>query len=266
MRTKRLLLIAVLLVTSMLLASCINMQQEYWFNADGSGKLSMDVGMSESLMNMAEVSGGTNIPTEEELKQDFIGGNEALVKNVEARSYTQDGYVHYVVSADVPDMQKFFKDSQSSSEGFAMTLEKLPNGNLAFKQSVDMNSALGSGTGLDTSGADMSSMVGSMLDGQYWTVKVHVPNVVHTNGTWNKSGGYVEWKVPMKEMFGSQAYEMSLEYSAKTSILGTILKIALFLLIALVVVVAAAVGVFFVLKRRSTPPAPMTPPPSEPAV
>ncbi len=266
MKIQRFLFVAILLVASLVLAGCMNMQQELWFNPDGSGKFSMDIGMSESLVNMAEVSGGTGIPTEQDFKQQIVGSNQDDLKNVEAKTYTKDGFVHYTVSADVSDMGKFFASSQNNSQGFAMTLEKLANGNSSFKQSINMNSALGSGSGLDTSAADMASMMGAAMEGQYWTLRVHVPNMVNTNGTWNKSGGYVEWKVPMKDLFSNKGYEMTLEYSSRGSFLGTLLKIALFGLIALVVLAIAAVVIFFVLRKRNTPPAPIVPPPSEPTV
>jgi hypothetical protein len=259
MKIQRFLFVAILFVASLVLAGCMNMQQELWFNPDGSGKFSMDVGMSESLVNMAEVSGGTGIPTEQDLKQQFVGSNADYVKNVETKTYTKDGYVHYTVSADVSDMQKFFASSQFKNEGFAVTLEKLANGNSSFKQAINMNSALGSSSGLGESSTDMASMMGAAFEGQYWTLRVHVPNMVNTNGAWNKSGGYAEWKVPMKDLFSNQGYEMSLEYSSRPSLLGILLKVALFGLIALVVLAIAAVVIFFILKRRNTPPAPSEP-------
>jgi hypothetical protein len=243
MNKRSLFLIVVLALTSLLLSGCFSVTQEMWINADGSAKISIDMGMSKSLLDLA----GADSDPLAEFSAQFQGSE--LYKNVTTRTYDGEGDLrHIVVEFEVDSFEKYILNPGSSTDqslNTNATLTKLENGNYKFVQNV-----AGSGSsGMDTMDADTQKMMRAMFEGKYWTTRIHVPQVVSSNGT--GGGDMVEWKIPLADMMlDNKPIEMTLEYSLTPGTPGWLLPA---ILIAVGVIVVAVV-VFLLLRRRKSAP------------
>lgn len=202
-------LILMLSMTTLLLAGCFSIDQEMWINADESGKMKMDMGMSEALLSMAGDQASTN-PVQDMEKELSPNPN---IKNIKADEYSKDGMKHFVIQFDIVNFNKFIDEEskKSTNTDMAMTIKKLDNGNYLFVQKLNMGDAAG--------GADMSALggVGGDMDNLFWTITMHVPSVVNTNGE-KKGSDTVVWKIPVKDLLSGKApAELSLEYAMKSS-------------------------------------------------
>ncbi len=244
MKKRTLYLMVVLLLTSLLLSGCFSVTQEMWVNTDGSAKISIDMGMSKSLLDMA----GSGSDPLAEFSNQFEGSG--LYKDVTTRTYEEGDLKHIVVEFSVDSFEQYIANPGGSTDQSLNTdisLTKLDNGNFKLVQTV-----AGTGGGLDTMDADTQKMMESMFKDKYWTTRIHVPSVVSTNGTNN--GNVAEWKVPMSDMMlKNQPIEMSLEYSLTPGTPGWLLPV----IIIAVVLIILAVVLFVLLRRRKAAPAPV---------
>ena len=260
MKRPRWLLISALVLLAVLLGGCINIQQEYWLKADGSAQVSMDIGMSTALLSMGSSSGGgtsTSNPFQD-IKKEFDSTNP-YIKNVKVREYTDKDLQHIALTFDVPNFELFLKNQTKQEGELDITLAHQPNGNILFTQITQLNAASD-----QTSGLDPSSM-SSMFKDMYWTVTVHVPQVISTNGI-RMDNNTVQWKIPMADVFAGKApASLTVEYkpvgeigggllggSGSGSTAGTVLIVVVLLVLALG---GGAAFYFLVLRKRAAPAA-----------
>lgn len=223
MRKPKIYLIVSILL-AFLLSGCINITQSIEINADGSGKFSMDLGMSEMLLNMGEEfdeeSEGGKFSLNE-MKEDMeLTSDNPYVTNVKVDEYNEEGYKHFSVEADISDMHAFLSDLQAEdNSGIKFTLQQKENGNMHFVQVIDLSEGV---AGEDISEEEMSEfsnlMVANAFQGNYWTLTLKLPNVVETNGEWDEETNTVTWSIPMADVLMDQEmYEMSAEYRPPSS-------------------------------------------------
>ena len=256
MKSKRWLLIAALIITALLLGGCINIKQEYWLNADGSAKVGMDIGMSEALLSMGNSSSGSKSSPFDSLKKEYSTPNPKI-KNVKTREYKEGDLQHFEVTFETASFDEFLASQSKSSSGqLNITLTKLSNGNIQFKQITKLDQAQ---TG-STSGMDAKSLESAFKD-MYWTVIVHVPTLISSNGI-KLDNQTVQWKIPMLDVFtGKAPAALTLEYSTKggnpaggSGDMGWLVWVVLVLV--LLVLGGGAAYYFLVLRKRPARPAP----------
>ncbi len=87
-------LFIVMLLASALLSGCFNMAEEFTFNTDGSGAFSLDIGMSEGLLAIAEAQNdsGSPLAAPGEMEQSFK--DNPFVTQVKTSQTTENGYRH----------------------------------------------------------------------------------------------------------------------------------------------------------------------------
>lgn len=249
MKRSRFILIALAMMVVLALSGCINFKEELWLNADGSGKFSIDIGMSQSLIDMAKGSGTDPFA---DFKKEFEN-KDPLVKNVSSKEYSDkvggQDMKHYVVTMEVTDMVKYMEQQSKSSDGtLKISLKKLENGNYSFTQTLNMG-----GSGDITGGVDPKSLQ-TFLKDMFWTVVVHVPSVVSADKTAKVSGATVEWAIPIGDvMAATKPIELKLEYSPKGG--GDFPTWIIFVIVGVVVVALIVVGVLLILRRRKPAPA-----------
>jgi len=228
------------------ITGCINVNQAIEIESDGSGSFSMDLGVSESLMAMAEASGQAtgeepSFGMEKELVSD-----SPYVGEVHTKEYNEDGYKHYAVDADITDMKAFFSQMSDTNEsGMSVSLVELDNGNLLFRQNIDVQQ---NGVSSDDSELDtiMSGMVANAFQGNYWTVTLKVPNLVDTNGKLDDETGVITWSIPMTELMNHKPRELTAEFRP-TTLFQTILPYLAVLLAAGILIAAA---LLLIARRR----------------
>ena len=213
MKRPRWIPIAALVLFALLLGGCINIQQEYWLYEDGSAKVGMDIGMSQALISMGASSGSdANSNPFEDLKSEF-NDNNPNIKNVQVREYSDDDLQHFAVTFEVDDFEKFLATEASQGSEFNITLTRTPDDSILFKQITQLD------TGMGASDMDMESM-GPVFKDMYWSVLVHVPRVISTNGE-QLDNNTVQWKIPMADIFAGKAPgELTMVYRPKGTIGG----------------------------------------------
>lgn len=240
---KRILALAATLMAAVLLSGCINLTMDLTFNPDGSGKVMMDIGMSDTFLAM-QASQGNDFSVES--MSDELADTENT-RNIQLSEYVgEDGYQHSVFEADVVNMHAFMTEMQQSNDDTVQwKYEALGNGNVLFRMVWKAN---GGATGMDVLGMGMFSEV---VKGQYFTIRLHTPNMAKTNGEWNARTKTAEWKIPLEDILTTGA-EISHEFTPGGGLPWLLIgAIAVLLVVALVVLVVLVV----VLRRNSAPPA-----------
>jgi hypothetical protein len=246
MRFPRLQLALAVLAGALLLSGCIQIEQEYWINPDGSGTIRIDMAYSEALKEMGDPA-ASGLPTTTELEGDY--STNPYVTNMTLDEYTTEGMYHTAAVIEVRNMAEFLReaDGGSAKEGLP-SLTLLENGQYRFSQLLTM----GGDEELDEFSREM--MMGA-FSGMYWTVKLHAPNVVSTNGVLDAKTSTVEWRVLMSDLLTSSGYEIEAVYQPpalrRSSLLWWILGGGLCLSVCGLSVVGVTAGVFF-LRRRKT--------------
>lgn len=255
MKLPRWIPITALVLFALLLGGCINIQQEYWLYEDGTAKVRMDIGMSQALLSMGATSGSDSTTNPfEDLKSEFNDTNPNI-KNVQVREYADDDLQHFEVIFEVPDFEKFLKEQASQGSEFNITLTRTPDDSILFKQITQLD------TGGEASGLDVDSM-GPVFKDMFWSVTVHVPQVVSTNGE-RLDNSTVQWKIPMADIFSGKAPgELTMVYKPKGAIGGGGIFGAgggaaswlIYLVVGIVVLLVAggAAYYFLVLRKRPT--------------
>ena len=161
---------------------------------------------------------------------------------------------HFAVTFEVPDFEKFLANETSQDSEFNITLTHSPDSSVLFKQVTQLNA------GSETSGLDLGSM-GEVFKDMYWTVTVHVPQVMSTNGQ-KMDNSTVQWKIPMADVFtGKAPSELTMVYQPKGSIGGGIFggsgnsNIVIWLVGAIVLLVIAGGAAYYFLVYRKRPAA-----------
>ena len=251
MKTIRVLLVS--LILTVFLAGCVDITQELMIRADGSGSISIDQGISQSVLEMGGDQGSVfnDLKTlQAELTAD------TMFQNIRVEEYTQDEMVHFKLSADFSSLEAMIKAFEQANLGTPVTLEKMDNGNYRFSQVISPTN-LG-GESFNTEDQASMDMVKSLFKDRYWTLRIEVPRVITTNG--QRNGNQVEWKIPLADLMTStQAYEMNLEFSLQGGNNG----LALYLLIGGgVLLLGALVALLIIVTRKKNPPVsyPPTPP------
>lgn len=213
------------------LTGCVNVAQEIELNPDLSGKLTFDIAVSETVDTVAAQQVKDLIALFDTMSKLDIK-ETSLTNTFTTDEYTRDGNKHYVYTLGTNNLQVYLAVLQTSlsKAGIAMSIEKLDNRNLLFKQTIDMSKA-------DTI-AIPKLLLDPTLKGYEWTLRMKVPNVVQTNGAYDAATETVTWRVPMAEIYGNQVIEMTVEFKQpfKMEYLYLIGGALLALLVAVVVV------------------------------
>ncbi len=267
MKSKKALLFLVMGAMLLLLTGCFQVTEEYWVNADGSGKMHFEIGVSEALLSMGE---SNPIDGSQIFSDEGLDAQNPYLKNIKTSENSNNGMHYYVMDADITDFNRVFESSSAQESGFQAKVEKLANGNYLFKRTMDLatlNAGQDASLGL-TDGTDMTNMVAAMFSDKFWIVRLHVDNVVNTNGTLDKENKLVEWKVPFSQVIGGKdTIEMTAEISMGSPIL---LYVAIG--VGILLLVAVVVGVLLVRRSRARnlvpppPPANFEPPAEPPSL
>lgn len=197
MKQKGLFTILTLAVLTMLLAGCVNIRQEIWLNADYSGKVSLEINVSEALITAANaIDGtiGTSLDPRTKADQDF-GANQ-FVQNYAYQDYS-DGTNHfYTTTFDVIDFKAFLQTV--NNDLVRITLGEQEDGNLTYSQNLVYTTGL---EDLTTSNEILKKAFeaakASAMKSATWQVTLHLPNVVSTNGIQSDEVDGIIWSYPM---------------------------------------------------------------------
>lgn len=236
-----------------LLAGCINYDQELTLNADGSGQMKIHYSNAGQQPPGKEKTGEGEINlgqapklpfTEEEIKKGYEGAKGVTVKDIIVE--TKDNVPHATYTITFKDIHElngkgiFALEGDKLRQTFSLTDE---TGAKLFKQLVQLKMAV----------EDPST-----LSAYKFTYKFTAPGeILETNGTKGEANT-VTWEFPLDKLINKDT-EMTVKFKAKKAILGGKLGIILGIICLVVIVVVIVVVVVILSKKKKAPAAPAAP-------
>lgn len=213
MKHKGLFTIFTMAIFAMLLTGCVNIRQEIWLNADYSGKVSLEVSVSEALMTAAQAVDstiGTSLNPRTQADQDF--GANPYVQNYTFQDYG-DGTNHfYTTTFEVVDFKALLETTHNDL--LDIQLGELENGSLVYSQRLVYNTGAESITATsEILKRAYEAAKASAMKNATWQVTLHLPNVISTNGTQSENVDGILWSYPMSMVASANpALELKAEY------------------------------------------------------
>lgn len=232
-------------VASLLLVGCFEISEQYHFNADGSGKVVLDMGVSKQLEELA--SDGDKDPWKD-MREDFKKAEEEAkkdpnVKSVTLEEKTTDEMRHFVVSVEVHDMTK----ATDTMKGIGDDSKDGPSGETDLTIARDggkftLNRIVSMGDDDDDDGQPGAEvMMKRMFAGRYYKIQIFGAEVTGEGGV--QKEGYVEFEKPLSVLMGS-----SQPWTVNASIVGagsagggTALYVVIGVVVVVIVIGAAVV-------------------------
>jgi uncharacterized membrane protein len=213
MKHKGLFTVIFLLVFSLALTGCANIREEIWIEADYTGKVTLEMSVSEALItaaNALDSTLGTTLDPRSKADQDF--GNNQFVQNYTFQDYSDGTNHYYTTTFDVVDFKAFLETL--NNELLDISLGELENGNLGYSQKLAYS------TGLEefTSSSEIlkkafEAAKASAMKSTTWQVTLHLPNVITTNGTQSENVEGILWSYPMSAVASANPpLELTAEY------------------------------------------------------
>jgi hypothetical protein len=220
---------ALLFVMGIMCTGCLELTQEIWVNADGSGRMKLDISLPQGLMAMAAEAEGGNPFAENQAEYDQLKAHPEQVPNLRSldhSEYVEGEFHHFVIELEVEDVtllpetmealqaRTSVADEDSGETGEIaspndMRLERLGRDRMLFVQTlVDESMVSATGTaepGMEEMEAASQAFLASMFAGKFYTVRVHAPRISSANGTVDEAAQTAEWKIPLGDVMSQQA-------------------------------------------------------------
>lgn len=232
MQYPRTLCITLLACAAFFFAGCIDFSEDFFFNADGTGRMIIDIAVSSELLSMGSQADSSAKGNSEEAKskarmvKQFSANPK--VANVAIRDTAFGGMQHTVFQVDVksfndlPEIHKaFFADSEMSASGsmgpgkpdIGMQSQTSPSGNTT----VQLDFILPRDTATADTGAAGAaigeSIANAMMGNSSFNFRVHGPKITAANGDIDSAAHTVEWKIPLTGMKHSAGKTLHAEIS-----------------------------------------------------
>jgi hypothetical protein len=196
------------LVLSLSLNGCFDLNEELWINKDGSGRMKFTVGVAEPLMNMMKQSGEDADFCDALMKQESMPEESEAIESVVVLKSMEAGMNYCTIDMRLKDFRKFREARDQAIEGendkyeFPFLIEDLSDDRVRITQDF---SSLGMDDPdqdeFDRSAQQMAmAMMTPMLSGKYITVTVHAEEIESTNGVVSEDGKSTTWRKPVIEL------------------------------------------------------------------
>ncbi len=231
--------VCLVLIASITLAGCFEVTEEVWINPDGTGRLKIDMGISEALLSESDDGrkSGQRNPFED-MSKDFDKAKEEIEKNptikkFDFQQYSGAGMKHFVFDIEVKevstlnDLQKAIytgkKDSTETAETGDLPLqqselriEKMAAGNTLFVRTLGRPEEEKKDSA--EFGEPGMSLVRSMFGNSFYTVRLHGSRIISSNGKIDDEKETAEWKVSIADLMGhSGQREFRAEIGSRTN-------------------------------------------------
>lgn len=229
----------VLSLAALSLAGCLDIAEEIWIRPDGTSRGRFDIQVSETLASMGAGREGKNggfgefrAKLQEKAKQ--LAADKEHVNSAKYEEFKEAGKQHYVL------------DVEANSTSAVADATTDPAGAADAKQTVRFEPGewgkvkfvctLG-GKASEAAGAEAVSKI--LFADKQFTLRLHAPRILSSNGNLDEGGQMVEWKLPMAEMIaGGERGPRVLEAVLQTRNWGVMAGVAGALLLLLVVVLS----------------------------
>lgn len=223
------------LLLPVLLIGCINYSEETWLNSDGSGKIAMEISMSEQLLAMMAGQSNADPLSPEELTKSFKGVKG--IKVGEVKTYHKDGNQIAAVNFEFSSLEALNNiKSGSGTPGFLgkISFTKNKKGQLVFNRTID-KMELGE---TDSGDALSGQMAAAMFSSYSWKYTIHFPSKVISANTGNENinakTNTVVWEIPLSA-FIQNSQVMTATLAAPSPWLTIFIIMAALLVVAVLV-------------------------------
>jgi hypothetical protein len=201
-----------LLLLPVLLIGCINYSEETWINDNGSGKISMEISISEQLLEVMAGQSNADPFSPDELTKSFKGVKG--IKVGEVKTYHKDGNQIAAVNFEFSSLEALNNiKSGNGTPGFIgkISFAKNKKGQLVFTRTID-KMELGEA---DSDNALSGQMAAAMFSSYNWKYTIHFPSKVISANTGkeniNTKTNTVVWEIPLSAFIqNSQAMTATL--------------------------------------------------------
>jgi hypothetical protein len=207
------------LLALLTLTGCLDILEEIWIQADGSARVTIDIAVPKSLLDLLKAKEKEPFAdlrakaqaAEAELKKD------PDVVKFEFREFDDGGQYHLIYELTVKDATKLGEvqsramaraaESRKGADAkdFGFHIERTSGGQYVFTQRLGEPKA-GTEDGESPEDAVKSKlaqqMAQAMFANNYFTVRVHGPAILETNGRLNEQKDMVEWKYNLAALMG----------------------------------------------------------------
>ncbi len=233
-------MVAAALAALATLAGCLDVTEEIRVNGDGSGRLLIDLALSEKVTAIAALAGNkAEIP----FNEDDLKSALAASDNIESYTVTTrqgDGMAHTIVDAVVKDFTRPLPslaspgaDGRSAIETMApFTIRRMENKNLRFVHELK---SLADSANKQAAGI----LAGLALADRHLNVRLY-GNIVSANGNIAEDKRSVEWRIPLAQLIAGTTVIRQLEAEIAPPALGGLTTI---LVISLIVALLAIITV-----------------------
>jgi hypothetical protein len=215
---RRFLFLTLLLTSCALTSGCFEFRQEFWINPDGSGRVLMDIGIQQigNPGAAGQKEGSSKFEKQMQEARERLS-KDPNVKRVQMSQETREGMLHTIFDIEVNDLTKLADSMRQTAlaavpdnkvarteESVAPLIEKLPNGDYAFRVNLDRGQKKPPASNPQTE-RFAEQMVEKMFAGRFWMTVLHAPKVVETNGQLNATSNLIEWKIPLAQLASDKA-------------------------------------------------------------
>lgn len=201
---KKILRMGWVLVALSLLSGCIDYSEEIWINADGSGRIKVDVGLSPLIAGMVMKEGGDQSFCSQ---SDSVETSDPNIIRQQTRMHSEGEMIHCIMEAQVKDFRKIAEmDTMPMEEGGAkleslFVIEDLGGGVARFhRRMVSKQEKKNEESASSRRDAELDEMMAEMFAERYLSITLHAPAVLsNSGGTLNPERTTVNWTVPFYE-------------------------------------------------------------------
>jgi hypothetical protein len=223
MRQFRLALASCALLAS---SGCAEVLHEYWFSADGSARVVVDVALPRAMVHLA--GRDVVLALREEAKQaEATLREDPAVTAVRFRDHVAGDLHHLAWELEVNDATRLpalFRAARARAS--ADRMKELPALDLAVDRTVLGDQVLVlrlmPGATLDAGRAARETwtparkLADAMLGERHLTVRVHGPAIGETNGTVSEQRDQAEWRIPLGDLLTDEPPPLELRAVVKT--------------------------------------------------
>ncbi len=200
-----------------LLVGCIEMSEEIWLNSDTSGRLKIDIGLSERIIGFAEAwkninnddSFSSEVPNLSRIEEELFP--QSNLQHVVVQEYSDSGTRHFLIDLtakdfhDLPELSENIwpNSSQRNTPQFLFSLKDMGQGVLLFQQNTGGKVQSGKAMG--------KALLNLVFEEDGISVVLHAPHINSSNGQVSDDRQVATWKIWLSDPNSWQKLEAELD-------------------------------------------------------
>lgn len=237
--------IVLLLLITLFISGCIEVEQEVWIHYDGSGKIRVKMGKNASLQKLTSEDQLKSRQTKREAIQKKLLAHKNI-QSVKLEEYESDNRHWEQFTLELNDIRKLQEHQQDISqlispedqsqiplESATVEIVAKPGGSYFIKYKLTEANYK----------KKANPLTQGMLKGHYFTFRLHAPEISSANGLLFHHKKTAEWKIPLTDIINPKE---DIEIRAEINPL----QIPLYLIIGAILAICL-IGYFVLFRKKS---------------